>query len=80
MGLAEYFAERDKDIPEPKYKYGDRVFVKETLEGVPIVGMVIREGEDKYVVIHADLPVMVGGLGRSIFLVPEKRVKRLKEL
>ena len=75
--LAEQFAVRDKDIPKPKYIYGDRVFAK--FSGIPVIGMVIRETE-KMVLIHIDLPIKVDEEIRHIITVPVKGVKKLKEM
>jgi hypothetical protein len=79
--LERYFAERDKDKPKAKWVYGDRIFGK-VLDGVPVVGMVIREDyEDaKQVLCHLDLPVKVGDSLRSVVLVPSKTMKRLVEI
>lgn len=72
-----YFEERDRDLPKPKYEYGDRVF--SYYNSVPLVGMVIRE-IDKVVLVHADLPIKDGAEIRSIVSVPLKKTKRLVEM
>ena len=71
--LAEQFANRDKNNPKPKWNYGDRVFAK--WEGVPLVGMVIRQNEFG-VLIHADLPLGANE-GRQVVYCNPKTVKKL---
>jgi hypothetical protein len=75
MNLADQFAERDKNNPKPKWNYGDRVFAK--WEGVPLVGMVIRQNEFG-VLIHVDLPIALeeGVLKHVVYCNP-KTVKKL---
>ena len=72
--LAEQFAKRDKDIPPPKFNYGDRVFSK--FRSVPFIGMVIRE-TDSMVLIHVDLPIKLKGVIHNIITVPVKGIKKL---
>jgi hypothetical protein len=74
---SDWFRERDKDLPKPKYNYGDRVFAK--FDKVPLVGMVIRQ-VDKTVLIHSDLPIQIEGNIRYIVSVPIKTVSRLSEI
>lgn len=74
MNMAEEFALRDKDIPKPKYNYGDRVFAR--FEKIPVLGMVVRE-TDKIVMIHVDLPFKVKDVIHNIVQVPVKAVKLL---
>jgi len=71
------FLQRDKDLPKPKYNYGDRVFGK--LNKVPLVGMVIREVEDT-VLVHSDLPLRVEGKVKNIVSVPIKSMSMLVEI
>jgi hypothetical protein len=71
MKLADQFS---KSVPQ-KCNYGDRVFAK--WEGVPLVGMVIRQNEFG-VLIHADLPLGEGE-GRQVVYCDPKTVSRLKE-
>ncbi len=77
MNYKDYFEKRDAGLPKPKWVYGDRVFSK--YKSVPLVGMVIRQNEDG-VLIHSDLPVKIGKVIRSIISVPQRDVKRLKEM
>lgn len=72
--LAEQFAERDKNLPKPKYNYGDRVFAK--YEGIPIVGMVIRQNEFG-VLIHTDLPLGSEEGTKHVVYCKPKTVKKL---
>jgi len=71
------FLQRDKDLPKPKYNYGDRVFGK--LNKVPLVGMVIREVEGD-VLVHSDLPLRVEGQVRNIVSVSIKGMTRLVDM
>ena len=66
MKLADQFS---KFVPQ-KWNYGDRVFAK--WEGVPLVGMVIRQNEFG-VLIHADLPLG----GRQVVYCNPKTVRKL---
>ena len=77
MNYKEYFEKRDADLPKPKWVYGDRVFAK--YNSVPLVGMVIRQTEDG-VMIHSDLPIKIGKVIHNVISVPQRVVKRLKEL
>jgi hypothetical protein len=77
MNYKDYFEKRDAGLPKPKWVYGDRVFSK--YKSVPLVGMVIRQTEDG-VMIHADLPVRIGKVIHNIISVPQRDVKRLKEM
>lgn len=77
MTYAEYFANRDKHIPPPKFESGARVFGR--FSGVPFIGTVIREHE-KHALIHADLPVKVNSKIHDIITVHTKGIKRLVEL
>jgi hypothetical protein len=70
--LAEQFAKRDEHLPKPKWVYGDRVFAK--WEGVPLVGMVVRQNEFG-VLIHADLPLGETE-GRQVVYCNPKTVKK----
>ena len=71
------FLQRDKDLPKPKYNYGDRVFGR--LNKVPVVGMVIRE-VDANVLVHSDLPLRVEEQIRYIVSVPIKGMTRLVDM
>ena len=77
MNYKDYFEKRDAGLPKPKWVYGDRVFSK--YKSVPLVGMVIRQTEDG-VLIHSDLPVKIGKVIHNIISVPQRDVKRLKEM
>ena len=68
--LAEQFA---KNAKPTKWNYGDRVFA--SWEGVPLVGMVIRQNEFG-VLIHADLPLGANE-GRQVVYCNPKTVKKL---
>jgi len=69
--LAEQFA---KNAKPQKWNYGDRVFAK--WEGVPLVGMVIRQNEFG-VLIHTDLPLgLEEGVQHVVYCNP-KTVKKL---
>lgn len=69
--LAEQFA---KNAKPQKWNYGDRVFAK--YEGIPIVGMVIRQNEFG-VLIHTDLPLgLEEGVKHVVYCNP-KTVKKL---
>ena len=70
MKLADQFA---KNAKPQKWNYGDRVFAK--WEGVPLVGMVIRQNEFG-VLIHADLPLGENE-GRQVVYCNPKTVKKL---
>jgi hypothetical protein len=77
MNLADYFKERDKNKPAPKWVYGDRIMGK--VGKVPVVGMVVREDyEDPTMVLcHLDLPIKVSGEYRNVVYVPSNgMVKR----
>jgi hypothetical protein len=74
--VSEQFAIRDKDLPKPKWVYGDRVFAK--FGKIPLVGMVIRESITQEVMIHADLPIIVAGELHHVVTVPRKVVKQLE--
>jgi len=76
MGYAEYFANKNKDTPRPKFDLGTRVFGRFT--GVPFIGTVVRE-HDKRVLIHVDLPVKVNQDIHNVFWVSTKDVKQLVE-
>jgi hypothetical protein len=79
MNLAEWFALRDKDLPKPKWNYGDRVFAKK--DSHPLVGYVIREDViEKRVLIHSDLPIASKKEIRHIVWVPVKGIKALVEI
>ena len=69
MRLADQFS---NSVPQ-KWNYGDRVFAK--WEGVPLVGMVIRQNEFG-VLIHADLPLGESE-GRQVVYCNPKTVKKL---
>ena len=77
MNLADYFKERDKNKPTPKWNYGDRIMGK--VGKVPVVGMVVREDyeDPEMVLCHLDLPIKVDGEYRNVVYVPSKgMVKR----
>jgi hypothetical protein len=76
MGYAEYFADKNKDTPRPKFNLGTRVFGR--YAGVPFIGTVVRE-QDKRVLVHADLPVKVRQDIHNVMWVPTKDVKQLVE-
>ena len=73
----DYFEKRDKDLPKPKWVYGDRVF--SYYKSIPLVGMVVRQ-VDKQVLVHSDLPIVDGKEIRFVIFVPEKKTKRLKDM
>jgi hypothetical protein len=73
MTLADEFARRDAHLPKPKWNYGDRVFAK--WEGVPLVGMVIRQNEQG-VLIYSDLPlVLEEGIRFVVYCNPKTVLK-----
>ena len=76
--LAKYFEERDKNKPEPRWVYGDRV--SGIVGGIPVIGQVIREDyiETDLVLVHLDLPINVNGELKHVVHVPSKGMKRLK--
>ena len=76
MGYAEYFADKSKDTPQPKFDLGTRVFGR--FSGVPFIGTVVRE-QDKRVLIHTDLPVKVKNDIHNIVTVHTKDIKKLVE-
>ena len=76
MGYAEYFADKNKDTPRPKFDLGTRVFGR--FAGVPFIGTVVRE-QEKRVLVHADLPVKVKTDIHHVIWVPTKDVKQLVE-
>lgn len=76
MGYAEYFANKNKDNPRPKFNLGTRVFGR--FAGVPFIGTVVRE-QEKRVLVHADLPVKVKQDIHNVMWVPTKDVKQLVE-
>jgi hypothetical protein len=76
MGYAEYFADRHRDTPRPKFDLGTRVFGR--FSGVPFIGTVVRE-QDKRVLIHTDLPVKVKNDIHNIVTVLAKDIKKLVE-
>jgi hypothetical protein len=78
MNYKDYFEKRDAGLPKPKWVYGDRVFSK--YKSVPLVGMVIRQTSSDDVLIHSDLPVKIGKGIHNIISVPQRDVKRLKEM
>ena len=76
MGYAEYFANKHKDTPRPKFDLGTRVFGR--FAGVPFIGTIVRE-HDKRVLVHVDLPVKVAQHIHRVMWVPVKDVKQLVE-
>jgi hypothetical protein len=76
MGYAEYFADKNKDTPRPKFDLGTRVFGR--FAGVPFIGTVVRE-QEKRVLVHADLPVKVKQDIHNVMWVSTKDVKQLVE-
>ena len=76
MGYAEYFANRHRDTPRPKFDPGARVFGR--FIGVPFIGTVVRE-QDKRVLIHTDLPVKIKNHIHNIVSVHTKDIKPLVE-
>ena len=76
MGYAEYFADRHRDTPRPKFDLGTRVFGR--FSGVPFIGTVVRE-QDKRVLIHTDLPVKIKNNIHNIVTVHTKDIKPLVE-
>ena len=76
MGYAEYFANKNKDTPRPKFDLGTRVFGR--FVGVPFIGTVVRE-QEKRVLVHADLPVKVKQDIHNVMWVSTKDVKQLVE-
>jgi hypothetical protein len=76
MGYVEYFADKNKDTPRPKFDLGTRVFGR--FAGVPFIGTVVRE-QEKRVLVHADLPVKVKQDIHNVMWVSTKDVKQLVE-
>jgi hypothetical protein len=76
MGYVEYFANKNKDTPRPKFDLGTRVFGR--FAGVPFIGTVVRE-QEKRVLVHADLPVKVKQDIHNVMWVSTKDVKQLVE-
>ena len=76
MGYAEYFANKNKDNPRPKFDLGTIVFGR--FAGVPFIVTVVRE-QEKRVLVHADLPVKVKQDIHNVMWVPTKDVKQLVE-
>ena len=76
MGYVEYFANKNKDTPRPKFDLGTRVFGR--FAGVPFIGTVVRE-QEKRVLVHVDLPVKVKQDIHNVLWVPTKDVKKLVE-
>ena len=74
--LAEYFANRDADLPKEKFYIGDRVFG--FWNKIPVAGSVLRDVEAE-VMIQTDLPVKFENGHFTILKVPQKDVKLLKE-
>ena len=71
--LKEQFELRESLKPKPKWNYGDRVFAK--WEGVPLVGMVIRQNEQG-VMIYSDLPlVLEEGIRFVVYCNPKTVLK-----
>ena len=75
--LADYFANRDKHIPKPKFEIGDRVFG--FWNKIPVAGSVLRD-IDREVMIQTDLPVKYKNTIRTILTLNQKDVKLLKEM
>jgi hypothetical protein len=76
MGYAEYFANKNKDNPRPKFDPGTRVFGRFT--GVPFIGTTLR-AQDNRVLVHVDLPVKIKQDIHNVVWVPIKDVKQLVE-
>ena len=76
MGYVEYFANKNKDTPRPKFDLGTRVFGR--FAGVPFIGTVVRE-QEKRVLVHADLPVKVKQDIYNVMWIPTTDVKQLVE-
>lgn len=77
MNYADYFAQRDADLPEPKFAHGTRVFAK--FKGVPTAGTVLQEHLDR-VLIHLDLPIQIEQATHNVIWVPVKDARKMKEL
>lgn len=75
--LADYFANRDRDLAKATYDIGDRVYAK--WNKIPVVASVLRE-ENLMVLMQPDLPLLYKGVIQNILTVPVKDVKLLKEL
>lgn len=72
---AEYFANRDSDLPKEKFKIGDRVFG--FWNKIPVAGSVLRDVEAE-VLIQTDLPVKSKTGYHTILTLKQKDVKLLK--
>ena len=70
--LTDYFVRRDADLPEPKYRSGDRVSGR--WNGIPFVGSVVRETAPM-VMIHVDLPIKHEGTVYNIISVNLQDIK-----
>ena len=77
MNYADYFAQRDRDLPTPKFAHGSRVFAK--FAGVPAAGSVLREHSDR-VLIHLDLPIQTEQTTHNVVWVPVEDARKMKEL
>lgn len=75
--LAEYFANRDRDLPKEKFYIGDRVFG--FWDKIPVAGSVLRDVEGE-VMIQTDLPVKSKTGYHTILSLKQKDVKLLKEI
>lgn len=73
--LAEYFANRDRDLPKAKFYIGDRIFGM--WNKIPVVGSVLRDVEGE-VMIQSDLPVKSKTGYHTILTLKQKDVKLLK--
>ena len=73
--LADYFANRDKDLPKAKFYIGDRIFGM--WNKIPVVGSVLRDVEGE-VMIQSDLPVKFKNSYQTILSLKQKDVKLLK--
>jgi len=77
MNNSEYFAQRDRNLPAPKFEHGSRVFAR--FEGVPAAGTVLREQVNQ-VLIYLDLPVKTKYATHTVVWVPVDDVRKMKEL
>ena len=71
--LTRYFERKHADLPEPKYRSGDRVSGR--WNSIPFVGSVVRD-TDPTVLVHSDLPVQFEGNVHNILSVQQTDVTR----
>jgi hypothetical protein len=73
--LTRYFERKHADLPEPKYRSGDRVSGR--WNSIPFVGSVVRD-TDPTVLVHSDLPVQFEGNVHYVLSVKQTDVARLQ--